>query len=78
MTLIMERGKLKLNSLIILGQEFFRIKSMKDDRGNYLEELLPGEAGQIQGVPFIPAPGDQIIEVENEKKATFIIEQKKK
>lgn len=34
---------------------------MKDDNGNNLDQLLPGEAGLICGIPIIPAPGDQII-----------------
>lgn len=63
MTIIMERGKLKINSLIVLGQSSMKIKAMKDDNGNHLTELLPGEAGQIFGIPFVPAPGDQIVEV---------------
>ena len=36
MTIIIERGKLKLNNLLVLGEEFFRVKTIKDDHANML------------------------------------------
>ena len=42
-----------------------------------LKEAFPGDAVQIVGIPFIPAPGDVVFEVENEKMARFMLEKNK-
>lgn len=77
MTIIMEKGILKPNSLLIVGTQSVKVKTILGDRGENLVEAFPGEAVQIVGIPFIPSPGDNVFEVENEKKAQFLLTKKK-
>ena len=73
MTLIIEKGTLKPGSLIILGKQSMKIKTILDDRGEMLKEAYPGDAVQITGIPFVPLPGDQIFEVDSNEKAQMIL-----
>ena len=63
MTLIVKEGTLKVGSILIIGDEFAKVKSMQDDKGNHLKEAKPGDAVQIVGIPNIPVAGDFIYEV---------------
>lgn len=74
MTIIVEKGVLKTNTILILGKEKFRVKTILDDRGEVLSEAFPGDAVQVVGIPFIPAPGDIIFEVENDRMAKFMLD----
>lgn len=65
MTIIVEKGVLKQNAILIIGKESFRAKTILDDRGENLKQAFPGDAVQIVGIPFVPAPGDIVFEVEN-------------
>jgi translation initiation factor IF-2 len=77
MTIIIDKGTLKLGSLILLGEDSFKIKTILNDQGEFLKEAVPGDAVRIVGIPKVPKAGDQIFEVPNEKKASFILQQKK-
>ena len=60
MTVIIKQGTLKSGSLLIIGDELSKIKTMQDDSGNELKEAYPGDAVQIIGIPCIPTAGDFI------------------
>ena len=77
MTMIVKQGVLKTGALILVGDEYSRIKHMHDDMGVPLGEAHPGDAVQIVGIPSIPAAGDFIYEVESEEKARFIAARKR-
>lgn len=65
MTLIVKQGILKNGSILLVEENYFRIKNMQDDSGNTLSEAKPGDAVQILGIPSIPAAGDFVYEVED-------------
>lgn len=54
-----------------------KIKYMKDDSGNNINEAFPGSAVQIMGMLSIPKAGDYLYQVEHEKKGKFIIMKRK-
>jgi translation initiation factor IF-2 len=63
MTLIVKQGILKTGSLLIIGDQFTKVKLIHDDLGRTLTQAKPGDAVQIIGIPNIPAAGDFIYEV---------------
>lgn len=63
MTVIVEKGIIKTNSVLILKTDLIKVKTMLDDKGKILTEANPGAAIQIVGIPLVPAPGDLIFEV---------------
>ena len=73
----MQKGTLKVGTLLVFGDETTRIKNLQNDHGKNLDIAFPGDAVQIVGIPCIPNAGDYVFEAENEKKAKFIIEKRK-
>lgn len=51
--------------MLIIGDQYTKIKQMHDDAGTELKEARPGDAVQIIGIPSIPTAGDFIYEVED-------------
>ena len=51
MTLIVKQGILKAGSILIIGDEYARVKTIQDDSGRHLKEAVPGDAVQIVGIP---------------------------
>ena len=72
MTLIVKQGTLKTGSMLIIGDEYTKIKTIQDDSGNQLNKANPGDAVQVLGIPTIPTAGDFVYEVEDESKAKYI------
>jgi translation initiation factor IF-2 len=60
MTLIVTKGLLKIGSILIVGDEYTKIKNIYDDRGKQIELARPGDAVQIIGIGNIPLAGDFI------------------
>ena len=77
MTMIVKQGTLKVGSLLVIGEEYAKVKSLHDDKGDSLKVALPGDAVQVVGIPNIPAAGDFIYEVSDENKAKFITTKRK-
>lgn len=44
MTMIIQRGTLKSGSILIMGDQYTKVKYMHDDRGNALSQGIPGDA----------------------------------
>lgn len=63
MTIIMEKGTLKIGNLVVIGDVLYKIKSMQNDKGENVESIYPGDAVQIRGIPKIPNPGDELLGV---------------
>jgi translation initiation factor IF-2 len=77
MTMIVKQGTLKVGSLLVIGEDYAKVKSFHDDQGMSLKEAKPGDAVQVIGIPNIPAAGDFIYEVSDENKAKFITSKRK-
>jgi translation initiation factor IF-2 len=57
MTMIIQRGTLKPGAILIVGDQFTKVKYMHDDKGNSLSQGIPGDAVQIVGIPIVPKAG---------------------
>ena len=77
MTLIVKQGILKTGSILIIEDQYTKIKNMHDDAGKTLTEAKPGDAVQIIGIPSIPSAGDFVYELEDENKAKYIVTKRK-
>jgi translation initiation factor IF-2 len=63
MTMIVQKGTMKVGSLILIGEETTKIKHMHDDMGKVLEVAKPGDAVQVIGIPSIPVAGEIVNEI---------------
>ncbi len=76
-TLLVQSGRLKVGDAIIVGDTHGKIKSIVNDRGQKIKELLPSEAGEVLGIEEVPQAGDRFFVVSSEKEARKIAEEKK-
>jgi translation initiation factor IF-2 len=68
-TVLVKKGTLKLGDPIIAGNEFGRVRAMFDETGKAVDSAAPSMPVQVLGLQGTPNAGDEIIAVENERKA---------
>jgi translation initiation factor IF-2 len=68
-TVLIKKGTLKLGDPIIAGHEFGRVRAMFDENGKAVESAGPSMPVQVLGLQGTPNAGDEILAVENERKA---------
>lgn len=68
-TVIIESGTLKVGNAFICGEVWGKVRALLDDQGNRLNEAGPSCPVEVIGYSEIPNVGDELIELENERKA---------
>ena len=68
-TVLVKKGTLKLGDPIIAGHEFGRVRAMFDENGRPVDSAAPSMPVQVLGLQGTPNAGDEILAVENERKA---------
>ncbi len=68
-SLLVKRGTLKVGMDVVVDGVLGRVRSMKNDKGAVIKELLPSQAAEIIGFPKLPEAGTIFIE-ENGKLST--------
>ncbi|MFQ3307099.1 MAG: translation initiation factor IF-2 [Candidatus Midichloriaceae bacterium] len=76
-TFIIQRGTLRISDIVVVGDEYFKVRSLIDDKGTRCKEASLSMPVEILGMSFAPEAGEQFVVVENEKAAKKIIEFKK-
>lgn len=74
-TVIVSKGKLKIGDSFVCGNSYGKVRAMFDDKGEKLQELLPGEPAEILGFEFPTTAGDILKVVKDEKEAKKIFEE---
>lgn len=72
-TSIVTRGTLRKGSILVGGHAWAKVRGMFDHENRPLEVATPGMPVEIIGWRELPMAGDQILEVDNEKKAHSVI-----
>ncbi|EGR30821.1 initiation factor if-2, putative [Ichthyophthirius multifiliis] len=65
-SVIIQKGTLKIGDNVIIGNQYCRIRSIKDDKNNNLKHAYPSFGVEITGFKQLPQPGDVIFALENE------------
>ncbi len=68
-TVLVQNGNLKQGDNILCGTEYGRVRAMHDDLGQKIKTAGPATPVEILGLSGIPAAGDEMVVIENEKKA---------
>ncbi len=76
-SILIQRGTLNVGDTIIVGEAIGKIRIMKNDKGKNIKEAGPSTPVEITGLKDVPAAGDILYEVKNEKVAKHLIEQRK-
>ncbi|EAR93237.2 translation initiation factor IF-2 (macronuclear) [Tetrahymena thermophila SB210] len=71
-TIIVQKGTLKVGDHIIIGNNYCKVRSIKDDKKNMLKQAFPSYAVEITGIKELPQSGDVVFALESENKAKVI------
>lgn len=71
-TVLVSRGTLKIGDIFVVGQEWGRVRSLLNDKGERVQEALPATPVEVVGLQGVPAAGDDLMVVEDEAKAREI------
>lgn len=73
-TVLVQNGTLKLGDPLVFGDNWGRVKTMRDEYGNDLSEAGPSSPVEITGMSGLPEAGQEFIVVKSEREARDIAE----
>jgi len=68
-TVLVQQGLLNYGDIVLVGRETGRIRAMVDDAGETIKTAGPSTPVEIQGLSGVPAAGDEMIVVADERRA---------
>jgi translation initiation factor IF-2 len=76
-TLLIQSGTLKTGNVLIAGTAVGRVRVMTNDKGEVVTEAGPSMPVEITGLAEVPAAGDILNAVEDERLARELVEERK-
>jgi translation initiation factor IF-2 len=76
-TILVQNGTLKIGDSIVAGITFGRVRAMVDDKGRRIKEAGPSTPVEVLGLNDVPAAGDIMYAVEDDKLAKQVSEERK-
>jgi translation initiation factor IF-2 len=71
-TILVQSGTLKRGDVVLAGASFGRVRAMLDENGKPVQEAGPSIPVEIQGLTEVPAAGDELMVLSDERKAREI------
>ncbi|MCG3721682.1 translation initiation factor IF-2 [Vibrio cincinnatiensis] len=68
-TVLVQSGTLNKGDIVLCGQEYGRVRAMRDEVGNEVEHAGPSIPVEILGLSGVPSAGDEATVVRDERKA---------
>ncbi|MEA3370531.1 MAG: translation initiation factor IF-2 [Campylobacterota bacterium] len=68
-TVIVQNGTLKVGDYVVCGAAYGRVKAMLDEHNKQVKKLLPSHTAVVAGLNEVPASGEIMTVMENEKEA---------
>ena len=68
-TILVQQGVLNYGDIVLVGRETGRVRAMVDDSGQTIKTAGPSMPVEIQGLSGVPAAGDEVLAVDDERKA---------
>lgn len=75
-TVLVQNGTLKVGDSVVIGTSHGRVRAMISDTGKRVKSATPSTAVEITGLSDVPAAGDQLIAVADDKMARTIAEKR--
>ena len=75
-TLLVQRGTLRVGDALVAGSTWGRVRAMHDYRGERVTEAKPGDPVEVLGFDGVPEAGDFARVVENDRSARTIAEER--
>jgi translation initiation factor IF-2 len=71
-TVLVQSGTLKRGDIVLAGSSFGRVRAMLDESGSAVHEAGPSIPVEIQGLSDVPAAGEDVMALGDERKAREI------
>jgi len=68
-SILVQNGTLKVGDLVLAGASYGRVRAMTDENGKRIQSAGPSIPVEILGLPEAPMAGDEVLVVNDEKKA---------
>lgn len=68
-TVLVQKGTLRAGDALVVGAAAGRVRALIDDHGRQVDEAGPATPVEVLGLNEVPAAGDELIAVENERDA---------
>ena len=68
-TVLIQRGTLKVGDALVAGAHFGRVRAMHDFLGTKMKRATPGQPVEVLGFDGVPEAGEHVRVVENERRA---------
>jgi translation initiation factor IF-2 len=68
-TILVQEGTLRQGDIVLCGLEYGRVRAMRDEMGRSADSVGPSIPVEILGLSGVPAAGDEVTVVRDEKKA---------
>jgi translation initiation factor IF-2 len=76
-TALVQTGTLKVGDIIVVGETFGRVRALENDMGKRVTKAGPASAVVVLGLAEVPAAGDILRVVADEKEARTMVEARK-
>jgi len=73
-TVLVQHGRLRQGDILLAGREYGRVRAMFDEAGREVKEAGPSIPVEVLGLSGTPDAGDDVLVVENERKAREVAE----
>lgn len=72
-TVLVQRGTMKIGTMVVAGEAFGKIKKMINNQGQAVRTVTPSFCAEVYGWRELPQAGDEVIEVKSMRKAQELI-----
>ena len=76
-TALVQTGTLKVGDIIVVGETFGRVRALENDKGKRVTKAGPSSAVVVLGLAEVPAAGDILRVVSDDKEARAMVESRK-
>jgi len=76
-TALVQTGTLNVGDIIVVGETFGRVRALENDQGKRVKKAGPSTAVVVLGLAEVPAAGDILRVVGDEKEARSLVESRK-
>ena len=76
-TLLIQNGTLRLGDPIVVGTNYGKVRTLKDDTGREVVSAEPSKPVEVTGLEDVPVAGDKFMAFESEKEAKSVADKRK-
>ncbi len=73
-TVLVHNGTLHVGDVVIVGDTYGKVRAMVDDKGRRIKKAPPSTPVEVIGLESVPAAGDRLYAVDDEKEARVLAE----